>query len=345
MATVEPCAPHKARSPAPNAPGHAHCQLWGVGLPQALRRPCAEGRGASASGAGRCRPLPPAPSLFAWSAAATTTRHTIAPVTKQPARAPPTSCFHSSRWQSSAPTSRSHLTPSAACASGAHTHTTGTAGHTQPPKPDGPGGCPLGGHKRAKAGAGSEGHGNTSAKGESRARQGCSRGRPTPAARGPLPAAPLLPSAPFPFPPAGPQDATRRPPDAGRPSAPSGGARPLAVSRGGLPWTPQAPGTTKPPRKPPELGWRRRRKAGRPSAETAVCGRAARRRRWPGQLGPGGGTGSLRGHLGGATWRKGAVSHDTWPQQRLRRVQGPLCRSVTSGHGQCALPGRSHSLT
>lgn len=124
-----------------------------------------------------------------------------------------------------------------------------------------------------------------------------------------------------------------------------GGARPLAVSRGGLPWTPQAPGTTKPPRKPPELGWRRRRKAGRPSAETAVCGRAARRRRWPGQLGPGGGTGSLRGHLGGATWRKGAVSHDTWPQQRLRRVQGPLCRSVTSGHGQCALPGRSHSLT
>lgn len=224
MATVEPCAPHKARSPAPNAPGHAHCQLWGVGLPRAPRRPCAEGRGASASGAGRCRPLPPAPSLFAWSAAATTTRHTIAPVTKQPARAPPTSCFHSSRWQSSAPTSRSHLTPSAACASGAHTHTTGTAGHTQPPKPDGPGGCPLGGHKRAKAGAGSEGHGNTSAKGESRARQGCSRGRPTPAARGPLPAAPLLPSAPFPFPPAGPQDATRRPPDAGRPSAPSGGA-------------------------------------------------------------------------------------------------------------------------
>lgn len=180
---MEPCAPHKARSPAPNAPGHAHCQLWGVGLPQAPRRPCAEGRGASASGAGRCRPLPPAPSLFAWSAAATTTRHTIAPVTKQPARAPPTSCFHSSRWQSSAPTSRSHLTPSAACASGAHTHTTGTAGHTQPPKPDGPGGCPLGGHKRAKAGAGSEGHGNTSAKGESRARQGCSRGRPTPAAR------------------------------------------------------------------------------------------------------------------------------------------------------------------
>lgn len=123
------------------------------------------------------------------------------------------------------------------------------------------------------------------------------------------------------------------------------GARPLAVSRGGLPWTPQAPGTTKPPRKPPELGWRRRRKAGRPSAETAVCGRAARRRRWPGQLGRGGGTGSLRGHLGGATWRKGAVSHDAWPQQRLRRVQGPLCRSVTSGHGQCALPGRSHSLT
>lgn len=82
-------------------------------------------------------------------------------VTKQPAHDLPTSCFNSPRWQSLAPTPHSFLTPSVACAPGAHTHTVGTAGsdpgtggHTQPPKADGLGCCPLGGYKWAMAGVG-----------------------------------------------------------------------------------------------------------------------------------------------------------------------------------------------
>lgn len=128
-----------------------------------------------------------------------------------------------------------------------------------------------------------EGHGRsqgvrvmqTPAKWESRARQGFSRGRPADMARGtsllPCFSPPRLDSelTGFPVPTCGAQGCYAKAPRHGPVGHPIGqgwrgdGASPFPAGRGSFPWTPQALGTAKLPRKPPELGRWWRRKAGR----------------------------------------------------------------------------------
>lgn len=171
----------------------SHCQVWGRGgrvgtapgqapLPgvrsgpgplETLWRTCGGPQIRQTWGAvGQSHPSPPNLIHFTWPSVLTFYHFLSQPLCDKVVSScrPPVLLLQQLTVPEESILSASHLTPSAAFASGAqtrtHCHILGQTGDhstdTQPPEPGGPVGCPIGGHKRAMAEeAESEGHMDT----------------------------------------------------------------------------------------------------------------------------------------------------------------------------------------